>query len=775
MASTVNTPEKLKPYVAHGVNLNIPDDLTGVGAVTGDCPWCSAEMRFNVTTDEGLWRCVKCNIGSVKGGGNVFTFLRTLHAESMKATTESEYKALAQSRGLMFTDTLRAWGVCRSIIDGEWVIPAYSVKNGTTEGGKLTQLYRYVDLNGKMRLLATAGLPHGLHGPDLPTPVGGHQLTRRESAQHGPVYRFEGPWDGMAFWEVARRAYVSDEGNLMPTSNMEASLLWSGSVIAVPGCGVYGPSWAALSANRPDYAFYDNDHPKEHPKGSGRTSQPALEGLQRATDTILKAATPPKEMRYLRWGTTSYHDPNLADGYDVRDHIRGPKGNNGLIERIRAVETLLQKLQSLPQEWTAGREAGGVTIRAETCTTWKDLMTAFRGVHKPTEGNVRVLASCLASVLSVPNLGDQLWLMVVGPPSSGKSTICEALSANRQYVLPKDTLTGLFSGWQLGLGKDENLSLAGELSNKTLVVKDADTVLQSPKCAEIMSQLRGLYDRAMRTQYKNRMSKDWEGLNTTVIIFGTATLYELDAAEKGARYLTVDIQPVHDRELEREIGERTAYRAFKNMRMHANGTAQSQDTPEMLKFKQMTAGYISYLRENSLALTSAIEDLDEKTAGAVTDLGELIAYMRSRPPKKQTEKVERENPYRLISQLMRLSVGLTVVLNKKRIDQEVLAHVRAVALNTAQGSVLTLCDYIRSARATTSNLIAQATGKSHEEAIAVLRFLRKIGAVESYHNTTGMVKTGRPKWRLTPALAGLYSRVFGNAQSAEAVTPDGEE
>jgi len=762
-STTAKAPEKLKPYLAHRLFLDWEKDLTGVGAVSGDCPWCGREGKFNVTLSEGLWRCVVCNIGSTKGGGNAYTFLRVLHDLSMKATTHDDYVQLAAQRKLLFHDTLKTWGVCRSVIDGTWLVPGYSVQNGTSEGGKLTQLYRYVKLDGKMALLATAGLPHGLHGPDLVTPKGGLQVTKRERT--GPVYRCEGPWDGMAFWEVASRCKRGDEGTLSPTSNPEAALTWTGSVIAVPGCGTFTPTWTAVSANRPDYSFYDNDHPREHPPKSGRFIQGGLDGTQRVVDLLVNASTPPKEMKYLRWGKTSYHDPNLAHGYDVRDHLAGPDGRNNLLKRIHALDDLLSRLQSPPQEWLPGRvvKGGTVSIKHEECRDWKTLLNSLREVGKPTDGIIRTFASCLASVLSVPSHGDQLWLMVVGPPSSFKSTIAEALSANRAYVLPKDTLTGLFSGWQMGLEKDQNLSLAGEMSDKTLVVKDADTVLQSPMCPQIMSQLRALYDRCVRVQYKNKMSKDWEGLNTTVIVFGTATLYQLDASEKGARFLIVDIQPSQDYDLEDEIAIRTAHKAFRNMTVHANGSPESRDTPEMLRFKQLTAGYINYLRENAITLVEGVEDPDGSALKMCAALATFCSYMRARPPKKQTEKVEREMPYRLTSQLVRLARGLAVVFNKRTIDKQIMEHVRAVALNTAHGKIMGLLDYLRAAgpRGTTSNLIAQNIGETHDETMLLLRFLRKIAAIQMTQANRGPVRTGRPFWSLHPRLWKLYDTIFG--------------
>lgn len=767
MTPIVNTPEKLKPYVSSKVILDIPPSLTGVGSVYGTCPWCNSEKKFNVTLSEGLWRCLKCNIGTEKGGGNVYTFLSTLHQLSMESTTDRDYELLAKDFGLLFGETLKVWGVCKSIIDGKWIVPGYNVQNGTKSGGKITTMYRYAiyDVGSKKaRWGVTAGLSHGLWGPDVPTPKGGLQ-PHRKRIKNGEVFRCEGLKDGMALYEVLLRCKRSDGGKLLPTANEEASILWSGSVIAVPGAEVFAPSWASVSGSRVDCSFYHNDYPKQV-AGTSRTRCAGADGTRKVIDILLRSSTPPKELKYYPWGEKSFHNLDLPDGYDVRDYLMGPSKTNDLTERIKIAENLLGRLKPPPKEWLTGRT--GIELTEETCTEWKVLLNALRAILKVTDGIIRTFAAGLASILSVPSTGDQLWLMVIGPPSSAKSTLCELWSANRMYVLPKDTLTGLFSGWQMGLQKDENLSLAGEMHNKTLVIKDAATVLDNPKCSEIMSQLRALYDRAVRTQFKNRMSKNWEGLNSTVILCGTATLYTLDAAEKGTRYLTVNIQPTHDYDLEDEITMRKSHEAFRNMEIDAAGAVGGQDTEESIRAKKLTAGYITYLRQNATTLIKNVKDEDGSSLRMCGALATFVSYMRCRPPKKQTEKVEREMPYRLTSQFVRLARGLAVVFGKTEMDDEVMSHVKQIALDTAYGTVLTICDFIRAKgeSGVISPVIAQAIGKTPDDTLELLMFLHKIQALDAIvPNPTAVVRTGRPHWILSRRLSKLYDTIFGTLAS----------
>lgn len=767
MKTLADLPSKLKPYAAHGVALHYDDvdKNDRSGNVYGDCPWCGAEGKFNVTLDEGLWRCVRCNIGSKKGGGNVYTFLKTLHELSIAATPDTEYSALAKQRKLLSPNTLKAWGVCQSILTNTWLVPAYSAER------KLIQLYRYEkDQKGSMILKAVGkesdGLGHGLMGPEVPTPKGGVQVLKNPKC--GPVYRFEGPWDGMAFWEVARQCRRGDEGRLVPTSNEEASLLGplhpdgGGTVIAVPGCGMFSPSWVPFFAGRPDISFYDNDHPKEWPVKSGKMVQPALDGTKRALGVLASTTPGPSECWYVRWGITTFHDPGLPHGYDVRDHLS--RAGDTVAERMDALDELLSLVEPIPQEWAPGTEGGGKMGTTITpCKSWRELIKVLRKACVLTPGIQRSLAVMLSSVLSVTSCGDQLWVMLIGPPSSFKTTLAEALSTNRRYIVPKDTLTGMFSGFQVNRGQGENLSLVKEMADKTLVIKDGDTVLRSPQRDKIMSELRALYDRCLRTQFKNTMSQDWEALNSTVILCGTASLFEMDSNDRGARFITIDIQPKNDYTLEDDITLRVAHRASRDVRIHANGTMESHDSPEIVAFKQLCGGYISYLRENSTTLIEAIEDTDEAIQECV-QLATFVSYMRCRPPKRQDEKVEREMPFRLVSQFVRLAKCLAVVLNKRTMDEEVMDIVRHAAFDTGRGKVFDLCEFIRADGhlGADPSVLAMRIGESRDETVKMLRFLRKIAAVEMREpHKVKYIKQRKPRWFLTPRLSKLFDQIFG--------------
>src|SRR5262245_40905628 len=95
------TPDSLKPYIYHGVNLSWNH---GDEDATGDCPWCGREGKFSVNVATTKWRCFVCNEGTEREatirGGNSTVFLRKLWELSYKATKPEDYQALATSRRL---------------------------------------------------------------------------------------------------------------------------------------------------------------------------------------------------------------------------------------------------------------------------------------------------------------------------------------------------------------------------------------------------------------------------------------------------------------------------------------------------------------------------------------------------------------------------------------------------------------------------------------------------------------------------------------------------
>lgn len=294
-----STPQQLRPYLFHGVDLNWKD---GDKEAIGDCPWCGKSNKFYVDIETGKYQCKVCGTGTAKGGGNVYVFLSQLLMSSVEATSDNDLKAFAVSRKILYLETLTAWRCCKSILTHDWIIAG-------VEDGAVRQVYRYIFDNAtkKYRLIPTPVLGHRLHCPD------------DYDSKKPMTYICEGPWDGMALWETLQRAKENDD-KLAVTGNKSASLGASANVVAVPGCNVFSERWTKLWAGKIVTLMYDNDHPRKNPTTGKTLEAVGYAAMIRAAEIMRASKTPPREVRLLQWGPNGY-DTGLPNGTDVRDFL----------------------------------------------------------------------------------------------------------------------------------------------------------------------------------------------------------------------------------------------------------------------------------------------------------------------------------------------------------------------------------------------------------------------------------------------------------------------
>lgn len=715
----------LRVFIFHGVDGL--STLTGSDQAEGVCPFCD-KPKFRVSVATGLFDCKVCGVS-----GNSITFLRQLWERSLEATAEEDYRELAEDRKLLSWETLKEWGVAKSVITGEWLLPGFSLD------GKLNQLYRYAEPPGDDRkaLLASPGLKQHLLGVNL--------LDR---AKKGVIRVAEGPWDGMALWETIR---LTDRDK-------------DESVVAVPGCAIFSETWLPLFEGRTVNLLYDSDHPRRVGEGNGRVIPPSgWAGMVRAAGILARGA---KDIWYLHWGDEGY-DPDLPSGYDLRDFLA--EGETAQ-QRIARMESFFEKLVEIDKDSLerAGRKVG-TALECSPCSTWKELSTAWRKALKWTPGLDRALSAMLASITSTMAVGDQLWMKIVGPAACGKSTLCEALSVNKTYVIAKSTIRGFHSGFKTDAEGKEDNSLVSKLSGKTLVTKDGDTLLQSPNLGQVLSEARDLYDTTGRAHYRNAVDRAYEGVRWTWILCGTASLRSLDSSELGERFLDCVIMEAIDEELEDEILWRKVNQADRSMNFQADGKLETQQDPDLVNAMRLTGGYIDYLRQNANSLLQKV-DMPEETKWDLVRLGKFVAYMRARPSLKQEETAEREFATRLVSQLTRLAKCIAVVLNKPTVDDpDVMGRVKAIAMDTARGRTLEIAKHLYEAGppGTEAGAVSVLTGEVEEKVRALLKFLRKIGAVEYTAGKPSKLGMVRPKWRLSDRMAGLWQRIFDEGREEQ--------
>lgn len=145
-----------------------------------------------------------------------------------------------------------------------------------------------------------------------------------------------------------------------------------------------------------------------------------------------------------------------------------------------------------------------------------DVHEAFgRWLAFPTDEEARPRYDLVDVSLAVPIAnrmeGDPLWLFLVAPPSGGKTEIIRSLS-DVPDIYPLSSLTPqtFASGFER---KGMETSLLPKITNKTVTMKDFGTVLTMyrEKKAEILAQLREIYDGSFTKEWGNGKSFAWTG------------------------------------------------------------------------------------------------------------------------------------------------------------------------------------------------------------------------------------------------------------------------
>lgn len=750
------TPAALRSYRALGVQFGKVDEAQ---AHAEECPFCDrGPNKFSVVLATTQYHCVVCG-----ADGNALTFAREVAEQG--TCTDDEAAALAADRGFLDPKTVRDWGLVKSPITREWVWPQ------CTHDGRLCSLARYeyhppvkkrilkgMTTNGVEEVPDDSGLSVGMFGVPL-------------FDQAKPTVYVCESWNAPALWEVLKLARDAGDGALELTGVESDSLAAGANVIGVPGANVWQDRWSRLLAGKRVVLMVDNDHPKFNKKQGKNLEGAGTAGARRTAALLVNATEPPESIHVVLWGPGDDEWPgyskDLPSGYDLRDALVAAGSDPG--EKVRALAGVLKLVHPIPAGWVPGRGAGAARgsphLVPMDCRTYADLVRAWRPAMHWSDDLDHMMTVCLAAVVSTETRGEQIWVMAMAPPSSGKTTIVDAIGVARDYIWMKSVLNKIHSGYKEDKEGSKDFGDVPMLKNKTVIVKDGDPLLQDPNRGLILAQYRDIYDGSASIKYGHGVMFNHEGVRFTMIICGTAKLRELDAVEAGARYIYCSFNEHPDAGRERQINFHLAYRALRDVRAVANGSVESHHDPDLIRAKRMTGGYVNYLRRNAEMVLSAVRMSDESVERVIV-FGEFCAFLRARPPKWQDEVTEREMSHRLVSQFIRLAVCLAAVRNKDEVDAEVLVQVRRVALDTARGRTLNLATalYRHGRDGRTAQALESELGEGADKVLALCKFLVQIGVCERVPATeaNALQRPGK-RWRLTPRVEKLYREVCGDA------------
>lgn len=458
-----------------------------------DCPFCEKQNHFYYNRETFLWECKVCH-----KSGNALTFIREFYEQFENLTKTAQF--ISDLRGLPISAVAEA-RIKYNPLNASYLIPTFK-HDKINNLYKLTLMRKQKDGVWSERWVVLAS----------PSPLE-HTLMNWDETTPDTLWIAEGQFD-----RIAAKAIVgsNDIG-----------------VVGVPGSGVWKNTWCEYLSDKDIVFCYDNDEP-------GRTGYEAVILKHIATSQFK-----PRSISYIKW------PEDKPEKYDLNDCYReyGKGSFTKLSEWITPY--------SQPDNVIIVKNTNETIEADHSCQSFEDLLTRYESVYHTTDSMRMALLLVISSIYSIKIEGEQIWVRLIGAPSSGKTTIAKCVSASPQVVL-KSTFTGLFSGFKKDDGTDS--SLVPLISGKTLIVKDADALLRQPNIEKIFSELRDFYDKDSSTFYRHGVSHDYRNIRSTMILCGTQFLRRSDQSFLGERFMDfelelseVDREKIEQKMLERSI------------------------------------------------------------------------------------------------------------------------------------------------------------------------------------------------------------------------------
>lgn len=524
--------------------------------------------------------------------GNLITFLRLWYEQFDNLTKTSHI--LSEARGIP-VQYFQEFGIQYNQYNGSYLLPTY-------KKGKINNLYKISPENdpetGKEYLQIRCSM-----GMDS-------TIFNWDEDWHPTIWVCEGHFDKLAAECITRDQPIS--------------------CIGVPGANIWDTKWLEILAGKDVVFLYDNDD-------AGKIGFETV-----ILKHIANSQNKPKSISYLE-------HVDKKKGYDVNDYLRdyGKATFQEISSRIKpfkVAETVI--IVKTPVE---------TIMEDKSCDTYDKLLTHFKELYYTTPDMELGLLLMFISIYSLKLEGDQVWIKMIGPAGSGKSSILKAISACERVVL-RSTLTGLFSGHTKdGEEENEDHSLIPIITGNMLGVKDADALLQQPNIARIMSEFRDFYDKDSSTQYRTGKHHDYQNRRCTVTLCGTNALRKLDNNFLGERFMDFELNLTDDER--KRITEKSLQNAMQvAMRQDAN-------VPEM-GIMAAAKGFA-----NHLSTRTPIGDIPHTLQRDILTLTELASKLRTKVDRARygneiTFAPIVEVPSRLIKQLVKVAMCCPIVLGE---------------------------------------------------------------------------------------------------------------
>lgn len=611
-------------YDFYRIHLNPTSELRN--QYVGDCPFCDKEGHFFVHPESGMFDCKKCGTE-----GNHLTFITEYHKTHLEATNDGEYQSLAGSRNGITPEVLRRAGFAWDSINNRWLVP---YQNGSEF---LNNLGVFVPSQG-FRIFKGPGLPLKLYRPF-------HTKTFTDD-----IVVCEGEWDLLA---------------LLPILEEMAP---GYSICSVPGSNSFKDEYLSLFHNKNVYLLYDKD-------------EAGKKGIAKAVRKLEGVAS---SIKFLKWDIEEeFNDANgESGGKDIRDYIchhQHQQSQSTSKRKPHLPNLIWTSLESnLVTPETDAQGGGGSYLDAKytlppvaQVQSWDELISTFRSNLYLTPGNEYAIATCFATILSPYFPGEPLWLFLIGPPSSGKTTIIESFGDSNIYCDAQSQISArmLVSGYKTPDGKD--ISYLPTLNGRTLMIKDFTTVLSmgGHEQEELYGILRDAFDGSFRKQYGNNQKRIYKDLKFGLIAGVTKAIHGDNRSSLGERFLKI------------EYLEKDEFCEMSHIQSALSGMSHKEERTKALM--EHSLGYVDHLINN---LPSELPQLNEQFTYKMSHLAMLVARLRAQVERRRDDSLlyrpEWEIASRLAVQFKKMSQCLMVVYGIKEPNNHLYHTIRKLALDS---------------------------------------------------------------------------------------------
>lgn len=374
-------------------------------------------------------------------------------------------------------------------------------------------------------------------------------------------------------------------------------------------------------------------------------------------------------------------------------------------------------------------------------------------VYSEDDGMTRIaFASIIATRMK---LGDPVWLLLIGPSSSGKSQVLRPLAVTDPKFLHRvDDMTEntLLSGINTGKGQ-KDISLLKRIGEKGIIVISDFTVIfsKSPETrATILGQLRMVYDGEM-TKFSGNSSEpiSWKGY-LGILAGSTPSIYTHfeEVADMGERFIYYRMKP---------------YDVEKATRRSLSRTIFGKELDTILS--DLYAGYL----KNCIKNAEDVPQISLETYERIVNISMFAANLRTPTHYNKFEKsIDKvpvsEMPMRIALQLSAIARGLSVMrfydTGSYDLIEEDINHIEWCAYSLAneeRRSCLKVIAKLRNGEYMRTQTIADTIGLSTSITGMNLQHLAAIGILQRSGSSDGLmwsIKDPRV-WSIVRRLEGI--------------------